>query len=863
MKNTELYRLIDNGQENIAIDFKKEFYFKNDSPKDEKNAKISAMIKDCISFLNCSIGGNKFIVCGLDDEGNPSELFESVTSDEANLQTTIHSYITPTPEIHFTKDQYKGSDIFVIHIDQINPPVLYSVAKDIKLGNSFLIRKGDAYIRRGSRNSQLTTSEIYSFSQNKDKYLSKITLADINSTILQDILTFFHFQSEKLINGDKLVAFIESDIEFSMRYNNVFRDIIQKGLDIVDYKDDFDGGPNSIIHALFFISSKIFNIHNDSDFQLEFSPGIIRVSAKSFPSLESYKKLKITIHQINTLINEFIKIQYKISTYFFKFTKIEISKELLNHFGESEFKFTLSDDVMGLFLEPLYRQSNAFSVAIRELLQNSFDACKENFESDGSVCVDFYFKDNSLNKVTIKDNGIGMTASEIKDYFLKVGNSSKNNQNSELTGKFGIGALSMFMIGDICRISTKKNGHSPISLYLIREQFTVQKLDIKEFSDYDSFTKIDIEVNKDRVITKDEVIHILDIKKQLVQDDFVLNYNFYDSEGSKFKLERNIQPKKITQNLLEDVFTLHEVSVGNNKIAFYIYNPSSNCSPENMEINDFIRSHYDSKLLYNNQLNDLQLNFSRNLSQNSVQKLPLIVCCGSIYNAEGVDVELSRNKFIIESPLSDILLSKYVESVSPKIDQEIKNINLNSSISTLQKLEQIENIYASFNIDRKDIVIINKNLVKSNPPILLGIHVNEISHNTFEKMVSSKDIPFSKLRLITERKQIADLIDKDIVIALQKNILTRFLIRADSSSNGFRQSAGRRILTALGLDYLFLKSNFSFWQVINSNKKLIIDKIEEKSIGNITYLNDHGRYFAHLIGEDNSYGNIVITLSGD
>lgn len=857
MKNTELFQLIDNGQENIAIDFKSKFYFSNSSSKEQINATSAEMIKDCISFLNCSIGGNKFIVCGLDDSGNPSELFEEVNLDEATLQDRIRSYITPPPEIHFRNDQYKGSDIFVVHIDEVNPPVLYSAAKDIKSGNHFLLKKGDAFIRRGSQKSQLTTSEIYSFAQNKDKYLSKITLADINSKIIQDILSFFHFQSEKIIDGNKLIDFIESDIEFSMRYNKVFREIIQNGLDIIDYRDDFDGGPNSIINALFFISSKIYNI--DSKFKLDFHPGVIRVSAVSFPALEDYKNLKATIHKINSLINEFIKIQYKINTYFFKFTKIEISRELRNYFGESEFKFTLSDDVMELFLEPLYRQSNAFSVAIRELLQNSFDACKENSSSQGSIDVNFYFEDYFLKEISIIDNGIGMSDSDIKDYFLKVGNSSKNNHTSELTGKFGIGALSMFMIGETCEISTQKYDCPPISLKLIRDQFTVQKTDSKCFSEYNSFTEISIDVNKDKKITKDYIISLLNLNEQIIQDDIKLNYNFYTSEKSETKLTENIQPRKITQDLLKDVFTREEIYTEDNKIFFYIYNPSSIPSPEYEEINNFIRSNYNSKMLYNNQVNDLQISFTDSLSSNPTQKLPLIVCQGSIYNVDGIDVELSRNKFIIESPLSDRLLSKYIDSVSPAIDQQIITINQDSTIPTLQKLEQIENTYASFNIDKKDIIIINKNLVRCEKPALINIHVNDISSDSFEKIVSTKDISFSKVRLITERKPIADLIDKDIVIALQKNILIRFLIKSDSSSNGFRQTAGRRVLKSLGLDYLFEKSSPSFWQIINSNKELISNKIEESSVGSITYLNDEGKKFANLIGMENSYGNIVIT----
>ena len=110
-------------------------------------------------------------------------------------------------------------------------------------------------------------------------------------------------------------------------------------------------------------------------------------------------------------------------------------------------------------------------VAARELIQNSLDACqvRSRLEKFGySPLVKVYIsKDaNGRNWFVVQDNGIGMDDKVLSDYFFKIGNSyyssdefktlKKDKKLTDFTpsSRFGIGILSVFMIGNVVKITT-------------------------------------------------------------------------------------------------------------------------------------------------------------------------------------------------------------------------------------------------------------------------------------------------------------------------------------------------------------------------------------------------------------------------
>lgn len=128
-------------------------------------------------------------------------------------------------------------------------------------------------------------------------------------------------------------------------------------------------------------------------------------------------------------------------------------------------------DILGLLILPLYDNDPRYG--IREMLQNAIDACKERKILEQRRGEDYEAKitiriDTQDNTLTISDNGIGMDEDIIINYFLISGASFRNSEqwskyftveNTPLisrTGKFGIGALSVFLIGEMATIRTRK-----------------------------------------------------------------------------------------------------------------------------------------------------------------------------------------------------------------------------------------------------------------------------------------------------------------------------------------------------------------------------------------------------------------------
>jgi hypothetical protein len=139
-------------------------------------------------------------------------------------------------------------------------------------------------------------------------------------------------------------------------------------------------------------------------------------------------------------------------------------------------------DLLKLLIHPLY--GDRPEIGIRELLQNSVDACLELrdyqaqsgrhaaapdlIEQDSDVLVMLEQRPDGGRFLAVSDRGIGMTAAVVLDYFLKAGASFRRSdawrqqhQSADghsrvlRSGRFGVGALAAFLIGDEMSVSTR------------------------------------------------------------------------------------------------------------------------------------------------------------------------------------------------------------------------------------------------------------------------------------------------------------------------------------------------------------------------------------------------------------------------
>ena len=237
-------------------------------------------------------------------------------------------------------------------------------------------------------------------------------------------------------------------------------------------------------------------------------------------------------------------------------------------------KFTLNqkrilDLLMGV---GLYKDTFA---CIRELYQNSLDACRFQIAKDKSCgkqskgIIEFGIEEDKEGKyLYCLDNGKGMSASIIENYLLQIGNSYYQSpdfyQSQAETGfvytptsQFGIGILSCFIIGDRIEIVTKEDngnyiacsidGPSEFFYYkkpskldedLIKTSGTIVKVFLKK-EYYNS-------INTTEIVNLGLVSYINDGFAQQLRPDLNVDYNNW--KNSLFKIIDNyiiIVPEQI------------------------------------------------------------------------------------------------------------------------------------------------------------------------------------------------------------------------------------------------------------------------------------------------------------------------------
>lgn len=112
--------------------------------------------------------------------------------------------------------------------------------------------------------------------------------------------------------------------------------------------------------------------------------------------------------------------------------------------------------VLQILSSEIYDSPKAF---LRENVQNAYDAilmrCKKENLSLTKCKIDITVESN---RITVRDNGIGMTEDVLKNNFWKAGSSGKKTklaQSAGVIGTFGIGAMANFGVCTTLRVETR------------------------------------------------------------------------------------------------------------------------------------------------------------------------------------------------------------------------------------------------------------------------------------------------------------------------------------------------------------------------------------------------------------------------
>lgn len=138
-------------------------------------------------------------------------------------------------------------------------------------------------------------------------------------------------------------------------------------------------------------------------------------------------------------------------------------KEMVHHMNNNK-SFSVGMDfkhVHKTISEHVYETPLAF---LRENVQNALDAVRMQAHSDGKDSSDASYEISirvTTEECIIRDNGIGMSADDLRMYFWTIGASGKRTDQARAAGcvgMFGIGGFANFGICDVLTVSSRKNG---------------------------------------------------------------------------------------------------------------------------------------------------------------------------------------------------------------------------------------------------------------------------------------------------------------------------------------------------------------------------------------------------------------------
>ncbi|WP_315794703.1 ATP-binding protein [Paenibacillus sp. BIC5C1] len=672
--------LIRGGTESILLDFKEEWYQVNN--KNYLKGRFE-FLKDCIAFLNVSIDLERYIIIGIAEDKESREFNICGTQEiieENNIQQLIENYIEPFPQIEIiTNFNYEGKNLNIIKIKKENrdQPYLFKKSFEKKHNNNFEMKcQGIGYIRRGSSTGILTRSDLSDLFYRKQRNI--YGYFNINAAsdheYFNEMMLFLECMNLTL-DKESLDIISTNNSLFKYRLLEIFNNlIIQGGLFKIadenndpnnnDYicklihenKDDFekmdgflDGGEHSLIISLFCTSYSLYQVLRDKYFEYEIQNEEIIINFnKDNIKKSGYDKMNRIVNNCNKFILYVNKIKYFYNNVkILNIRGIKFDKEVQQMFIQSDIKFRVSEDVIPLLIEPLYEQSNKMSVALRELLQNAIDACKSTgLESRNGIIKIEVLKEENKDILLFSDNGVGMDLSDISNHYLTVGKSKKKSSDVAMVGKFGVGALSMFLIGKKVSVVTKKiNEEFEYSFQLFEGNIETSDLKkIKVLNKFESYTRIKIELNK-RVSSSD----INKLKRDFNIEKWALSSTTY-----QVTLRYNNEEWRLPSIDLESKYFERIYESGSARVYMFDHAKYLDLNNEDKFIKDLL--HQKNVALYN----DIGVNVTYKTDDYSYLKkdvIPFIVIVGKTTEEE-YKIELSRNSAQIGKEISSSIVKK-------------------------------------------------------------------------------------------------------------------------------------------------------------------------------------------------------------
>jgi hypothetical protein len=135
-----------------------------------------------------------------------------------------------------------------------------------------------------------------------------------------------------------------------------------------------------------------------------------------------------------------------------------------------------------MLLGPTMYNKPLADVAVKELLQNSFDAIKarQNITTNKGVGNIDIIVNYDNRTIAIKDDGIGMTPDIVKNAFLSIGGTNKEGLDvSERSGGFGLAKVQFLLGSEYVKVATVRDGVKTsleaTAIQLYNDDFVINK----------------------------------------------------------------------------------------------------------------------------------------------------------------------------------------------------------------------------------------------------------------------------------------------------------------------------------------------------------------------------------------------------
>ena len=486
---------------------------------------------------------------------------------------------------------------------------------------------------------------------------------------------------------------------------------------------------------------------------------------------------------------------------------------LSQNFGD--LKFTLSDNVIELLIKPLYQQQDNLKVVTRELLQNALDACKKK-DIDAQIKIKI-FEENGTKYLEIKDNGIGMGLQEIRENFLTVGKTDKKNSQKGLVGKYGVGVLSIFLIGDYAEVYTKKENGTllALKLYIGDQKKQVSWLDTS--SDYEkdmtqkSFTTIKISLNND--INIEQGKNSEDYLKQLGLENYMVR-------GKNF-IEVNCMGEfsEITKLSTEGLF----LDLADN---VKLYNEDSLKEDSNNKCDQKLKKILEKKnIVFFNDMISTATYDKQKYKQLNNSDIPFIVL--NIKNVGEAETEfktdLSRsNVHISGEMMKNIARGIYKLEITKMMDVIVKEKQrlLQQEIDVYDLIKQIKDNCAIIN-ENVDILMGTNKLLFSRQSNLKYVQVCGNESN-IKRLIKHFNKPLLYNNGDMSKSLIGDMIINNRIIAISIKYLDEYIYKATNPYNGLKKEALIKVLKKVNVGHIDnLSSSIEIWKRIRENREKI------------------------------------------